>query len=692
MRQKKQRARWGRSFWAKAEMTELHVVADLWGKESKSLCEESLSEFKGSDVAFNNPEVKLHIEKKQITVQNGIIRVTFSNPEGTILGISYNGINNVLEGRNNFNNRGNPRLCRYFDIVWNSPGAPSKLWGIEGSRFSVIEANENEVELSFSRTWNKDNSSPPLNIDKRYILRRGSSGLYIYGIFEHPEDFPATEIDHVRIVFKLQKERFQYMAIADDRQRLMPTAEDRSTGQRLDYDEAALITNPSNPKLRGEVDDKYQYSCENKDNKVHGWINLDSKTNKSVGFWMITPSNEFRSGGPIRQGLTSHVGPVTLNILHTTHYSGKEVTMTLHEGEPFKKVYGPVFAYLNSVSRVHHSEQVLWSDAVQQLSEEINRWPYDFPKSEDFVPTNKRGRVEGQLFVQDRHIKGGNFLYGENAHIGLAVPGDVGSWQRQSKGYQFWTQADKLGHFTIENIVPGDYNLYAWIPGIFGDYRYNTTITITSGCIVQLGSLIYNPPRNGPTLWEIGIPDRSAAEFHVPNPYPNLINRLYIAKPLHKFRQYGLWKRYNELYPNEDLTYTVGVSDYSKDWFYAQVPRNIGNNSFHPTVWEIKFDLPFVMRGIYTLRLALASATRSNLMVRFNNPVARPPHFSTGLIGQDNAIARHGIHGLYWPYSIEVGSNVLVEGSNTIYLRQTKAMSPFQGIMYDYIRLERPEA
>jgi len=63
-----------------------------------------------------------------------------------------------------------------------------------------------------------------------------------------------------------------------------------------------------------QVDDKYQYSCENKDNKVHGWINLDSKTNKSVGFWMITPTNEFRSGGPTRQGLTSHVGPVTLNV------------------------------------------------------------------------------------------------------------------------------------------------------------------------------------------------------------------------------------------------------------------------------------------------------------------------------------------------------------------------------------------
>lgn len=41
---------------------------------------------------------------------------------------------------------------------------------------------------------------------------------------------------------------------------------------------------------------------------------MDSNSNESVGFWMITPSNEFRSGGPIKQGLTSHVGPTTLNV------------------------------------------------------------------------------------------------------------------------------------------------------------------------------------------------------------------------------------------------------------------------------------------------------------------------------------------------------------------------------------------
>lgn len=40
-----------------------------------------------------------------------------------------------------------------------------------------------------------------------------------------------------------------------------------------------------------------------------------------------------------------------------------------------------------------------------------------------------------------------------------------------------------------------------------------------------------------------------------------------------RFRQYGLWERYADLYPDKDLVYTIGVSEYDKDWFYAQVTR-----------------------------------------------------------------------------------------------------------------------
>lgn len=32
-----------------------------------------------------------------------------------------------------------------------------------------------------------------------------------------------------------------------------------------------------------------------------------------------------------------------------------------------------------------------------------------------------------------RHINGGRLLYGNKAYVGLALPGDLGSWQRQGK-------------------------------------------------------------------------------------------------------------------------------------------------------------------------------------------------------------------------------------------------------------------
>jgi len=43
------------------------------------------------------------------------------------------------------------------------------------------------------------------------------------------------------------------MAISDTRQRKMPTAEDRRTGQVLAYPEAVLLTHETDPQIRGEV-------------------------------------------------------------------------------------------------------------------------------------------------------------------------------------------------------------------------------------------------------------------------------------------------------------------------------------------------------------------------------------------------------------------------------------------------------
>ncbi|CAN0838725.1 Rhamnogalacturonate lyase [Linum grandiflorum] len=629
---------------------------------------------------MSHQPLRLHVQDHYVVMDNGIVQVTLSNPAGIITGIRYGGIDNLLEVLNRETNRG------YWDLHWHPPGGSGIFDVISGTHFSVVVHTEEQIEISFTRMWEPslEGKAIPLNIDKRFILLRGSSGFYSYAIYEHITEWPPFEIGETRLTFKLRKDRFQYMAMADNRKRIMPFPEDRLPGkcQQLAFPEAVLLTNPRDPNLKGEVDDKYQYSCDNKDNRVHGWISFQP----AVGFWKITPSDEFRTGGPFKQNLTSHVGPTTLAMFHSTHYAGKDLMLKVATGEHWKKVFGPVFIYLNSAPN-GCDPVLLWEDAKRQMMTEVQSWPYSFPASVDFQKPYERGNVSGRLLVLDRYMSK-DYMVARGAYVGLALPGDAGSWQKECKGYQFWTTTDHNGCFLIRNIRTGNYNLYATVYGFIGDYRCDAAITINPGCNVEMGDIVYEPPRDGPTLWEIGIPDRSAAQFFVPDPDPQFINRS-LSFP-DRFRQYGLWNRYAEVHP-DDLVYDVDCCECSKDWFFAQVVRKLPDGTQVGTTWQIKFRLDRVDRGSsYKLRVALASATLAELQVRVNDPDTSRPLFTTGLIGRDNSIARHGCHGLYWLYNVNVPGDKLVQGENTLFFKQPRCNSPFLGLLYDYVRLEAP--
>ncbi|KAB1998402.1 hypothetical protein ES319_D12G086400v1 [Gossypium barbadense] len=598
-------------------------------------------------------KVELHREDNRVFIDNGLVEVTIENPSGHLSGIKYKGMLNVLETRNNNNNKG------YWDIVWDNE-AYDKL---ATQHVKIITETDELVELSFTKMWDitKDHgSSVPLNVDKRYIVRRGVPGLYMYGILERQEDFPDAHMYQIRIAFKLNEDKFHFMAVSDTKQRIMPSQEDRdeSRCQVLAFKEAVLLTNPTNPQLKGEVDDKYQYSSENKDNKVHGWISDDD----AVGFWVITPSNEFRTGGPHKQDLTSHVGPTALSMFVSTHYTGTEMDVLYKKGETWKKVLGPVCMYLNSASwdEARHYRKALWNDANRQLREEIQSWPYNFTASEDFPHAQQRGEVNGQLLVRDQSLDK-QLMQAKSAFVGLAAPAYAGSWQTEGKGYQFWTQTDNTGRFTIKNVRPGEKQ-------------------------DQLGYPYIRSSKKWPYI--VGNRD-SPAEFFIPEPNPTFVNSI-LNHDADKFRQYGLWDRYSDIYRDGDLVFTVGVSNYSKDWFFAHVPRRIGNET-RATTWQIKYELQEVNKaGNYTLQLALAAASYAEVQVRINNPDANLPHFTTERIGYDNAVPRHGIHGLYRLYSINVPGNGFQRGNNTIFLTQTRCHDSFEAVMYDYIRFEGP--
>ncbi|CAN0889541.1 hypothetical protein LINGRAHAP2_LOCUS16121 [Linum grandiflorum] len=268
--------------------------------------------------------VKLQILDQYVVIGNGIVEVKLTNPGGQVTGVEYNGVDNLLEVVNHENDRG------YWDVVWKGDGIIRKKGALDRlvcEKMSIITEKEEQVEVSFTRKWNSslEGKPVPLNIDKRYgrfIMRRGSSGFYTYGIYEHSEQHPAFELANTRLVIKLRKDIFHEMALTDKRQREMPLPDDRLAprGRTLDYPEAVLLVDPIEPQFKGQVDDKYEYSMENRDIKVHGWM---SREQPSVGFWQITPSSEFRSGGPLKQFLASHVGPTNLAVRYSHTYRSR---------------------------------------------------------------------------------------------------------------------------------------------------------------------------------------------------------------------------------------------------------------------------------------------------------------------------------------------------------------------------------
>lgn len=63
---------------------------------------------------------------------------------------------------------------------------------------------------------------------------------------------------------------------------------------------------------------------------------------------------------------------------------------------------------------------------------ERKKWPYDFPSSNDFPKAKERGEVRGRLQVYDEYISN-ELIPARSAYVGLAPPGDEGSFQDDSK-------------------------------------------------------------------------------------------------------------------------------------------------------------------------------------------------------------------------------------------------------------------
>ena len=136
--------------------------------------------------------------------------------------------------------------------------------------------------------------------------------------------------------------------------------------------------------------------------------------------------------------------------------------------------------------------------------------------------------------------------------------GPPSGWDHDAKHYQFWNDGAEDGNFTITKVRPGNYTLHAFADGVLGEFA-QTNITVEAGKTLDLANLDWKPVRYGKQIWDIGYPDRTGGKFFKGDG-----------------DNYWLWGwplRYSLLFP-KDITYTIGQSDYHKDWFFEEVPHS----------------------------------------------------------------------------------------------------------------------
>jgi rhamnogalacturonan endolyase len=142
------------------------------------------------------------------------------------------------------------------------------------------------------------------------------------------------------------------------------------------------------------------------------------------------------------------------------------------------------------------------------------------------------------------------------------------------------------------------------------------------------------------------------------------------------------------LFP-EDITYTIGKSDFHKDWFFEQVPHNEDPDNAsatepgRSTTWSIIFNLPDTPAGKAILRLAICGVGARELYVNVNGQTAGAV---TNLF-YNATINRDGIGGSWGEHDVPFDASLMRAGTNTLTLT-IPGGGLTSGIMYDYLRLE----
>jgi rhamnogalacturonan endolyase len=669
------------------------------------------------------------------TLDNGIVKVVILKRSGNLSSLIYKGIETMGNGQG-----------RASGVWEQDPSAAAQVNGLTDSvTINPAKNGGARAEVSVKGVTNDQVGLTPgapgapqggihMDMEIRYALGRGESGVYTYAIFSHPASYGASSVGaESRFIVEMNR-AFDWISVDQDRNMLECAPTDWGTGVVVHAKEQRIL---SQGVYKNSVEHKYSYSGVQYKTPAYGW----SSTKDHIGLWFINPTIEYLSGGATKQELDCHFGaddnptPIILDYWKGSHY-GRNTTCNVAAGETWSKVVGPIFVYCNALENYQtpssadmatltatagnpvvpaawtNNANALFQDAIAQAKTQKDAWPFDWVNGVDYPHKDQRGNVTGQFVVTDPYAPAPWKNFGQLT-VGLAYPdtavpagggggrfgGGGTTWVSDGKHYQFWNEGDSDGKFTITEVRPGNYTLHAFASGILGEYA-QANITVEPGKNLDLGKITWTPVRYGQQLWDIGYPDRSSDKFFKGDG-----------------ANYWLWGwplRYALLFPN-DVTYTIGKSDYHKDWFFEQVPhannldwknpdaKDPANQRFgwvqsfptgsadpwrgwgqgRATTWTIKFNLDQPVQGSAIFRIALAGADGAggtSVSVNGQN-VGNVNPMGT------NALRYNTDQGVWQERDVSFDASLLKQGENELQIT-VPAGEVTSGLVYDYLRLE----
>jgi rhamnogalacturonan endolyase len=587
-------------------------------------------------------------------------------------------------------------------------------WGGSSWVYSLVTNNGSYAEIDLLC-----DSATNGVVDIHFSMLRGSPGFYVTPIWSHRAQDAAMGTGEERDNIYTAP-YFNWMSVNAQVQREEGL---NATYAVADYSpqENSLVT--SGPQ-QGTYEDKYKWSADFGVERVWGWSSVSDAaygvTGQNLGIWHIVASSEFYNGGPLKPELND--APMVNMINGGHYYFGND--SGFGAGEVWTRVSGPYFIYVNNFTNTLtdpvQTSQALYADAQAQAAAEATAWPYGWMNNANYAPATQRGTVIGQIVINDAYnpsASASNLWVGVEQQPAVTI-NNVYDFQLWMKPYEFWTKSDANGNFIISNVVAGNnYTLYAFGPGAEGMFMsknqnggnpgiiYNLpvtqfTVVVAGGTTNNLGAVTWTPTRVGPTVFEIGYPDRKGDKFrHGDDYWVGDVGPSPTAPS-------PIWDKFMEFpfdFPN-GLNYVVGQNRWNTDWNYVQsvYPDFSGNNDVSSST--VTFNLASAPAGGATasVLMGIASDDDSPIYVTVNGtllssgnatgtPVTSLPTtgwFPNNDISDSNI--REENHGGYSDERLAFAGSMLHSGTNTINFsfRQAGGSSFTHHFMYDYIRLE----